>query len=253
MWRSSGAGGPAARLSVASPPAEPGRARLLDALLYGFKRDLNQYIATSDRLRCQSLAMSSLQHRVRPGRRNTARSRELSDSSTSPGSADTAPLPATAREDIMRSRGAIAAIFNGPDGRRAPPTISTRCSFRGTAARARRRRPAIRASSCRAVSTTWRRRSRSTSRPGRRDVFGTRVQRAAADRACLRVRAGDALSRAAGKRAAAAERYSAAAVRTLLTLATEDTEQCSRNATVPLSGTDRILKRVLCVLGGQGA
>jgi amidase len=103
-----------------SPP--PGAVfRCSTVLNYGFKRDLNQYIA--DHVR-QAFPIKSLEDVVNfniafgPGAtkydQDLAIFSQLFD--ISEGSADTARYKADRAEDIQRSRGAIGAVLNGPDG-----------------------------------------------------------------------------------------------------------------------------------------
>ena len=90
-------------------------------LNYGFKRDLNQYI--QDHVR-NAFPIQSLTDVVTfnvafgPGAtkydQDLAIFSELFDISA--GSADTLRYQADRAEDITRSRGAIAAVLNGPDG-----------------------------------------------------------------------------------------------------------------------------------------
>lgn len=99
------------------PPA-PGCSTVLN---YGFKRDLNNYIA--DHVR-NNFPIQSLHDVVLfntafgPGA--TKYGQDLAIFSdffdTSAGSADTLRYQSDRAEDITRSRGAIAAILNGPDG-----------------------------------------------------------------------------------------------------------------------------------------
>ena len=103
-----------------SPP--PGQVfRCSTVLNYGFKRDLNQYIA--DHVR-RTFPIKSLQDVVNfniafgPGA--TKYDQDLAIFSqmfdTSEVSADTARYRSDRAEDIVRSRGAIGAVLDGPDG-----------------------------------------------------------------------------------------------------------------------------------------
>ena len=69
----------------------------------------------------------------------------------SPDSADTDRDVRDRAEDIQRSRGAILALLNGPDGNPGRPMTMTRSSRRATTSPGRPRRPASRASSFRAA------------------------------------------------------------------------------------------------------
>jgi len=105
------------------PPADnfPPPAGCSTVLNYGFKRDLNAYIAAHVR---QAFPIKSLTDVVNfnigfgPGA--TKYDQDLAIFSdffdTSAGSADTLRYQVDRAEDITRSRGAIAAVLNGPDG-----------------------------------------------------------------------------------------------------------------------------------------
>ena len=106
------------RPPAANFPPAPGCSTVLN---YGFKRDLNKYIA--DHVR-QAFPIKSLTDVVNfniafgPGA--TKYDQDLAIFSdffdTSAGSADTLRYQSDRAEDITRSRGAIAAVLNGPDG-----------------------------------------------------------------------------------------------------------------------------------------
>ena len=106
------------RPPAANYPPAPGCSTVLN---YAFKRDLNKYIA--DHVR-QAFPIKSLEDVVNfniafgPGA--TKYDQDLAIFSqmfdTSAGSADTARYQADRAEDITRSRNAIAAVLNGPDG-----------------------------------------------------------------------------------------------------------------------------------------
>ncbi|HUQ88336.1 MAG TPA: amidase family protein [Vicinamibacterales bacterium] len=106
------------RPPAANYPPAPGCSTVLN---YGFKRDLNQYI--SDHVR-NTFPTQSLQDVVNfnvafgPGA--TKYDQDLAIFSqmfdTSPGSSDTVRYQADRAADIAKSRGAIAAVLNGPDG-----------------------------------------------------------------------------------------------------------------------------------------
>jgi amidase len=110
--------GCASRPPAANFPPPPGCSTVLN---YGFKRDLNKYIA--DHVR-QAFPIRSLTDVVNfniafgPGA--TKYDQDLAIFSdffdTSAGSADTARYLSDRAQDIALSRGAIATILNGPDG-----------------------------------------------------------------------------------------------------------------------------------------
>jgi amidase len=110
---------PAANYPPADPP--PPALRCSTVLLYGFKRDLNQYIA--DHVR-QAFPIKSLEDVVNfniafgPGAtkydQDLAVFSQMMDISAD--SSDTARYKRDRAEDIVRSRGAIAAMLNGADG-----------------------------------------------------------------------------------------------------------------------------------------
>jgi len=111
-------GGCPSRPPAANYPPAPGCSTVLN---YGFKRDLNQYI--SDHVRntfpTQSL-LDVVNFNIAYGAGATKYDQDLAIFSEmfdiSPGSADTIRYQADRAEDITRSRGAIAAVLNGPDG-----------------------------------------------------------------------------------------------------------------------------------------
>jgi amidase len=106
----------------AYPPVEPWPPDgCASALFYGFKRDLNAYLAT--------LGPESMVHSLadviafneahaavalKYGQRLALLSETID---ISPGSRDTMQYTASRAEDIVRSRGALDAVYNGPDGR----------------------------------------------------------------------------------------------------------------------------------------
>ena len=116
-------GGCPSRPPAANFPPAPGCSTVLN---YGFKRDLNQYIADHvknnsrlDRSPTSSASTSPTAPRATKYDQDLAIFSEMFD--ISPGSADTLRYQADRAADIADSRGAIAAILNGPDGPRAPP------------------------------------------------------------------------------------------------------------------------------------
>jgi len=109
--------------STVFPPVEPWPpAGCASALFYGFKRDLNAYLAT--------LGPGSMVHSLSDIIAfNSAHAAialkygqilaQLSDSiDISPGSADTAQYIASRAQDLALSRGALDAVYNGPDGKK---------------------------------------------------------------------------------------------------------------------------------------
>jgi amidase len=112
--------------STVFPPIEPWPpAGCASALFYGFKRDLNAYLAT--------LGPGSMVHSLSEVIAfNTAHAgvalkygqilAQLSDSiDISPGSADTAQYIASRAQDLVLSRGALDFVYNGTDGQRGTP------------------------------------------------------------------------------------------------------------------------------------
>jgi amidase len=106
---------------TAYPPVEPWPPDgCASALFYGFKRDLNAYLST--------LGPSSMVHSLadviafneahasvalKYGQTLALLSETID---TSPGSRDTMQYTASRAEDLARSRGALDAVYNGPDG-----------------------------------------------------------------------------------------------------------------------------------------
>jgi amidase len=112
---------PAANYPPSSIPVPPATLRCSTVLNYGFKRDLNKYIANHVR---QTFRIKSLQDVVNfniafgPGA--TKYDQDLAIFSQffdiSAGSADTVRYQMDRAEDIARSRGAILKALSGPDG-----------------------------------------------------------------------------------------------------------------------------------------
>jgi amidase len=106
------------RPPAANYPPAPGCSTVLN---YGFKRDLNQYF--DDHVR-NAFPVQSLEDVVNTniaiGPAATKYDQDLAIFSQmfdlAPGSADTLRYQSDRAEDITRSRGAIAAVLNGPDG-----------------------------------------------------------------------------------------------------------------------------------------
>ncbi len=105
------------------PPVEPWPpAGCASALFYGFKRDLNAYLATLG----PGSMVHSLSEVIAFNEAHAAVALKygqtlalLSDSiDISPGSADTAQYLDSRAQDIIRSRGALDAVYNGPDGQK---------------------------------------------------------------------------------------------------------------------------------------
>ncbi|MGQ0834011.1 MAG: amidase family protein [Gammaproteobacteria bacterium] len=87
-------------------------------LLYGFKRDLNAYLAVTPAAPSRSLAEiiafnDAFDPPMKYGQAIAIGAEALD---TSPGSADTARYLADRAEDLRRSKLALDGVFNGPDG-----------------------------------------------------------------------------------------------------------------------------------------
>ena len=103
------------------PPVEPWPpAGCASALFYGFKRDLNAYLESlGPGAPVQSLAdVIAFNIAYGPGALKYGQTLALLSESIdiSPGSADTAQYTDSRAQDIVRSRGALDAVYNGPDG-----------------------------------------------------------------------------------------------------------------------------------------
>jgi amidase len=87
-------------------------------LLYGFKRDLNAYLAATPGAPSQSLTQIIAFNNafVPPLKYGQAIAIGAEALDTSPGSADTARYLSDRAEDLRRSRLALDGVFNGPDG-----------------------------------------------------------------------------------------------------------------------------------------
>jgi amidase len=106
------------RPPAANYPPAPGCSTVLN---YGFKRDLNQYIRDHVRNTYPTRSLLDVVNfNIAYGPAATKYDQDLAIFSEmfdiSPGSADTLRYQADRAEDIARSRGAIAAVLNGPDG-----------------------------------------------------------------------------------------------------------------------------------------
>lgn len=89
-------------------------------LLYGFKRDLNAYLAATPGAPAASLAQVIAFNEVTPDALKYGQFIALAAETldTNPGSADTARYMSDRAEDLLRSRGTLDAVYNGPDGRK---------------------------------------------------------------------------------------------------------------------------------------
>lgn len=98
----------------------PAPADCSTVLLYGFKRDLNAYLAATPRAPSASLAEVIAFNEVTPGALKYDQSIALAAETldTNAGSPDTARYMADRAEDVLRSRGTLDAVYNGPDGKR---------------------------------------------------------------------------------------------------------------------------------------
>jgi amidase len=87
-------------------------------LLYGFKRDLNAYLAATPGAPVQSLAqiIAFNDTFVPPMKYGQVIATGAEALDISPGSADTARYLADRAEDLRRSKLALDGVFNGPDG-----------------------------------------------------------------------------------------------------------------------------------------
>jgi amidase len=87
-------------------------------LLYGFKRDLNAYLAATPEAPMRSLAeiIAFNDAHVPPMKYGQAIAIGAEALDTSLGSADTARYVADRAEDLRRSKLALDGVFNGPDG-----------------------------------------------------------------------------------------------------------------------------------------
>ena len=106
------------RPPLANYPPAPGCSTVLN---YGFKRDLNQYIEDHVRTAFPIKSLNDVVNfNVAFGPAATKYDQDLAIFSdlfdTSAGSPDTVRYQSDRAEDITRSRGAIAAVLNGPDG-----------------------------------------------------------------------------------------------------------------------------------------
>jgi amidase len=88
-------------------------------LLYGFKRDLNAYLAATPAAPSRTLAevIAFNNTFVPPMKYGQAIALGAEPLDTSPGSADTTRYLADRAEDLRRSKLALDGVFNGPDGK----------------------------------------------------------------------------------------------------------------------------------------
>jgi amidase len=97
----------------------PAPAGCSTVLLYGQKRDMNAYLATRPTAPVQTLSdIIAANLAIGPPalKYGQAIFVEADEIDTAPGSADTVRYLADRAEDILRSRGALDAVYNGPDG-----------------------------------------------------------------------------------------------------------------------------------------
>jgi amidase len=102
-----------------TPAPAPGQLRCSSVLLYGFKRDLNAYLAgLPPSALSHSLAEVIAFNNVTPGalKYGQAIAIEADEIDASAGTADTIQYLADRAEDLVRSRGALDGVYNGPDG-----------------------------------------------------------------------------------------------------------------------------------------
>jgi amidase len=121
----------------------PAPAGCSTVLLYGQKRDLNAYLAATPGAPHHTLAeiVAFNSTFIPPMKYGQAIFEAATQLDLSPGSADTLRYQADLAEDRARSRGALDAIFNGPDGRRGTrddvdAILSSANTFAGTPAKA---------------------------------------------------------------------------------------------------------------------
>jgi amidase len=96
----------------------PAPAGCSTVLMYGQKRDLNAYLAATPGAPVATLADIIAFNAVTPGalKYGQAIFEAAQQLDLSPGSADTARYQADLAEDRLRSRGALDAVYRGPDG-----------------------------------------------------------------------------------------------------------------------------------------
>jgi len=96
----------------------PAPADCSTVLLYGQKRDMNNYLATRPGAPVSTLADIIALNNILPGaiKYGQAIFEAANSLDISPGSADTLRYRADRVADLARSRGALDAVYNGPDG-----------------------------------------------------------------------------------------------------------------------------------------
>lgn len=96
----------------------PAPADCSTVLLYGFKRDLNAYLAATPGAPVHSLAQVIAVNAVTPGALKYGQTIALAAETLdiSAGSTDTLRYQSDRAEDLLRSRGALDAVYDGPDG-----------------------------------------------------------------------------------------------------------------------------------------
>ena len=96
----------------------PAPAGCSTVLLYGQKRDMNAYLANRPGAPVSTLSDIIALNKVIPGAIKYGQALFIAADSLdiTPGSADTARYVADRAEDLARSRGALDAVYNGPDG-----------------------------------------------------------------------------------------------------------------------------------------
>jgi amidase len=106
---------PAQLGSCVSYPPDAGCSTVL---LYGQKRDLNAYLAATPRAPRRNIAeiVAFNSTYVPPMKYGQAIFEAAAQVDTSPGSVDTLRYQADRAEDLARSRGALDAVYKGPDG-----------------------------------------------------------------------------------------------------------------------------------------
>jgi amidase len=121
----------------------PAPAECSTVLLYGQKRDMNNYLATRPTAPVHSLSDIIALNLVTPGALKYGQAIFLAADTldTSPGSLDTIRYLADQAEDRARSRGALDAVYNGPDGVRGTADdfdaiLASENRFAGTPAKA---------------------------------------------------------------------------------------------------------------------
>lgn len=121
----------------------PAPAGCSTVLLYGQKRDLNAYLAATPDAPVDTLAeiIAFNSTHVPPMKYGQAIFEAAEQLDTSPGSADTLRYEADLAEDRARSRGALDAVYDGPDGIKGTADdfdaiLASANSFAGTPAKA---------------------------------------------------------------------------------------------------------------------